>query len=163
MSEVDVIIKGSAGSGKTVVMNLLSEILCAKCIPHTLTDDGNRLLDAVCGNALSLYSEDFSFHKDRIVDISTSEDNGHILMSAENHAGHKLEELLPKLIEEINWKTSKICDDDKIQAKTVVQNNEQICGLLQQAAAIQRQSYILLDAMRENEGPAGQPRIGENS
>jgi len=71
--------------------------------------------------------------------------------------------LLDTLIMEVSEKTLKIINDNKIEAKTVVQNNEQICGLLRQAAAIQRQSYIILDAMRENEGPAGKPRIGEDS
>ena len=86
----------------------------------------------------------------------------HVLMGTENPDGWKLEELLVKLQFEVGNKSAKIEKDTRLEAKTVLHHNMQIIGLLQQAEALQRQSYAILDAMAPNEGPLGTPRIGED-
>jgi len=83
-----------------------------------------------------------------------------ILMGRDNHDGHKLEELLHLLQDEVSEKCRFIEDDPRIEAKTVLRNNQQIVGLLAQAEALQRHSYDTLDSMGKNEGPLGQYRIG---
>jgi hypothetical protein len=60
-------------------------------------------------------------------------------------------------------KSNKIENDPRIEAQTVLNNNRQIMGLLQQAEGLQRQSYAILDRMAPNEGPLGKPRIGVGS
>ena len=86
-----------------------------------------------------------------------------ILMSPDNPEGWKLEELFSQLRSEIGDKSDKICIDKRPVARAVLRNNQQICGLLSQAEAIQRHSYDLLDALAPNEGPLGTPRIGAGS
>jgi len=87
----------------------------------------------------------------------------HVLMSPQNPDGWELEKLLVKLQDEVRVKCLKIREDPRLIAKTVLNNNIQILGLLQQAQGIQQQSYALLDDMAPNEGPLGVPRIGEGS
>jgi len=82
-------------------------------------------------------------------------------MGRDNPEGFKLEELLHNLIEEVELKCSYICDDPRIEAKTVLRNNQQIMGLLLQAESLQRLSYDVLDTMGKNEGPLGKFRIGQ--
>jgi len=86
-----------------------------------------------------------------------------ILMGKDNPDGMKLEDLLSKLQLEVGNKCALIENDPRLEAKTVVNNNHQIIGLLAQAEAIQKQSYAILDNMAPNEGPLGTPRIGEGS
>lgn len=86
-----------------------------------------------------------------------------ILMGPTNPTGHKLEDLLDKLAAEVMAKSEKIANDARPVARQVLRNNQQIIGLLTQAAALQRDSYDKLDAMAPNEGPTGTPRIGVGS
>jgi len=88
--------------------------------------------------------------------------NKPILMSAENPHGWKLEELLSQINTEVSHKINKVIDDETPQAQVVVRNNLAIVEHLAAAEALQRASYIVLDAMRPNEGPTGKPRIGCN-
>ncbi|MBH0174723.1 hypothetical protein IHV09_14235 [Fictibacillus sp. 23RED33] len=83
-----------------------------------------------------------------------------ILMGSENHNGWKLEELLAQVKKEVSQKINKIVNDPSPQAQLVVRNNLAIIEHLGAAEALQRSSYVVLDAMRENEGPSGKPRIG---
>jgi hypothetical protein len=83
-----------------------------------------------------------------------------VLMSSDNHNGWKLEELLAQLKLEVTQKTNKIINDPSPQAQLVVRNNLSIITHLAEAEALQRTSYAVLDAMRENQGPGGKPRIG---
>lgn len=84
-----------------------------------------------------------------------------ILMGSENHNGWKLEELLAQVKHEVSHKINKIIDDPSPQAQTVVRNNLAIIEHLGAAEALQRSSGIVLDALRANEGPYGNPRIGK--
>jgi hypothetical protein len=86
-----------------------------------------------------------------------------VLMSPTNPNGWKLETLLVHLRLEVLHKSNKIENDPRIEAQTVLNNNRQIMGLLQQAEGLQRQSYAILDRMAPNEGPLGTPRIGVGS
>jgi len=47
-----------------------------------------------------------------------------ILMGRDNPEGFKLEELPHTLIEEVGQKCAYICDDPRIEAKTVLRNNQ---------------------------------------
>lgn len=86
-----------------------------------------------------------------------------ILMSADNPDGHKLENLLNQLQQEVEAKSAKIVNDRRPQALRVLRNNQQIIGLLMQAEALQCDSYDVLATMGPNEGPLGTPRIGKGS
>lgn len=83
-----------------------------------------------------------------------------ILMSAENLNGYKLEDLLAQVKEEVAGKINKIINDPSPHAQLVVRNNLAIIEHLGAAEALQRTSYIVLDAKAPNQGPTGQPRIG---
>jgi hypothetical protein len=85
-----------------------------------------------------------------------------VLMGSENHNGWKLEELLAQLKDEVSHKINKVIDDQSPQSQLVVRNNLAIIEHLGAAEALQRSSYIVLDAMKENEGPTGKSRIGKN-
>lgn len=88
--------------------------------------------------------------------------NGELLMSNNNPNGWKLEELLEQIKQEIAQKINKIIDDTSPQAQLVVRNNQAIIEHLGAAEALQRSSFVVLDAMKPNEGPTGKPRIGCN-
>jgi hypothetical protein len=90
-------------------------------------------------------------------------DSKSVLMGSENHNGWKLEDLLSQVKQEVSEKINKIINDESPQSKLVVRNNLAIIEHLGAAEALQRSSYIVLDAMRENEGPGGKPRIGKHS
>lgn len=94
-------------------------------------------------------------------DVSQTETlSNTVLMSSENHNGWKLEELLAQVKQEVSEKINKIINDPSPQAQLVVRNNLAIIEHLGAAEALQRSSYIVLDAMKANEGPTGTPRIG---
>lgn len=84
----------------------------------------------------------------------------HILMSADNPNGAKLEELLVVLQQEVMAKTVKIMGDPRKEAKAVVQNNLKIIELLKEAEVAQRTSMNILGMVGPNQGPGGKPRIG---
>lgn len=71
-----------------------------------------------------------------------------VLMSSENHDGLKLEDLLVKVKQEVSEKINKIINDPSPQAQIVVRNNLAIIEHLGAAEALQRTSYVGLDAMR---------------
>ena len=83
-----------------------------------------------------------------------------VLMGAETPDGWKLEELLDKLVEEVEEKSVKVAHDNSLLSQTVQNHNLQIIGLLRQAQALQQQSMRLLDEKAPNEGATGTPRIG---
>lgn len=84
-----------------------------------------------------------------------------VLMSRENPKGWKLESLTEKLRGEIQAKSLNIASDKSVVAQTVCNNNFIILGLLMQIEAIQRQSFVLLATLGEDEGATGKPRIGD--
>ncbi|HAV1412754.1 hypothetical protein P3521_03655 [Vibrio parahaemolyticus] len=83
-----------------------------------------------------------------------------VLMSRENPTGWKLEELTKQLRDEITDKSQKIAEDESFEAQTVLNNNTQILGLLLQIDALQRQSFVVMSRLGEDQGPKGRPRIG---
>lgn len=88
-------------------------------------------------------------------------ENKQLLMGSNNHNGWKLEELLCQVKLEVSEKINKVINDPSPQAQLVVRNNLAIIEHLGAAEALQRSSFVVLDAIRANEGPAGTPRIGE--
>lgn len=87
-----------------------------------------------------------------------------ILMSAANPNGAKLEDVLLLLAEEIAEKSKKITlaapgTHARFVGRTVLSNNDQIVGLLIQAAAIQRHTLAHLDTLGPDQGPTGTPRL----
>lgn len=89
--------------------------------------------------------------------------NGYILMGSENPSGWKLEELLEKLVKEVEHKTSKIDKDPSPEAQAVVENNYEIISYLTSAIIFQQSSMKILDAKSPNQGPNGTPRIGNSN
>lgn len=85
-----------------------------------------------------------------------------VLMGSDNHNGWKLEDLLAQVKLEVSQKINKIINDPSPQAQLVVKNNLSIIEHLGAAEALQRSSYIVLDAVKPNEGPGGTPRIGNS-
>jgi hypothetical protein len=83
-----------------------------------------------------------------------------ILMSAENPTGHKLEELLIQLQNEINDKNNKIISDQSDLSLAVQDNNLQIMKLLNQARNLQVNSFELMAKKAPDNGPSGEKRIG---
>lgn len=82
-----------------------------------------------------------------------------ILMSVDNPTGHKLEELLLKIKEELQEKTDKI-EGSSCPVTTGIQyNNKRIMTLLDEAIDFQNNTMDLLDSVGENNGPHGSPRI----
>lgn len=85
-----------------------------------------------------------------------------ILMSYENPKGHKLEELLRTVAQDLGIKNSKLDPNNGEVEQLVLNNNMVIISLLEQAATIQEQSMMSMDSVGQDKGPyAGQPRIGE--
>lgn len=83
-----------------------------------------------------------------------------ILMSAENPTGHKLEELLVQLQNEVNDKNNKIINDQSELSLAVQDNNSQVMELLNQARNLQVNSFELMAKKAPDNGPTGQSRIG---
>ena len=81
-------------------------------------------------------------------------------MSAENPTGHKLEELLIQLQNEINDKNNKIISDQSDLSLAVQDNNLQIMKLLNQARNLQVNSFELMAKKAPDNGPSGEKRIG---
>lgn len=83
-----------------------------------------------------------------------------VLMSADNPNGHKLEDLLLKLRDELYRKNHRIKDDKSPTALTVLANNRRILSLLSVAEELQRDTIKALAALAPDQGPLGRPRIG---
>lgn len=84
------------------------------------------------------------------------------LVSDENPAGHKLEELLVALRRDILMRCEKIIEDPRPEAKQVVANNLKILNLLTEAIDLAEDSSQLLDKAfgPSKAGAGGPPRIG---
>ncbi|MBM7605995.1 hypothetical protein JOC75_004023 [Metabacillus crassostreae] len=67
--------------------------------------------------------------------------NKQVLMSADNHNGGKLEELLAQIKLKVSHKINKIINDPSPQAQLVVRNNLTIVEHLGATEALQRSSY----------------------
>ena len=81
------------------------------------------------------------------------------LATDENPTGYKLEDLLALIRKDLILQTTKIVDDNRVQARQVLENDIRILGLLSDCIGIAEQSSQLL---QKSFGPHrdGQPRIG---
>lgn len=83
----------------------------------------------------------------------------HFLSSDKNPDGHKLEEVLKKIRNDIIYRGTKIMDDEKPEAQHVLSNNIEILGLLTEAITLAEESTQILDKSF-GMGGRGSPRIG---
>ena len=83
-----------------------------------------------------------------------------ILMSRDNHTGHKLEDLLLTVALEVQVKSERIADSVMPLATTIISNNNRIISHLHFAREIQLTSLAQLDSVGDDQGPTGKPRIG---
>ena len=83
----------------------------------------------------------------------------HFLCSDTNPDGHKLEDILHAIRKDIIERCTKITDDERKEARHVLDNNIKILGLLSEAVELAENSTDVLDRAF---GPStnGQPRIG---
>ena len=81
------------------------------------------------------------------------------LVTEENPGGYKLEDILLAIRKDMVVRANKIVDDDKPQARQVLENNIKILGLITECINIATESTKLLD---RSFGPHrdGHPRIG---
>lgn len=94
------------------------------------------------------------------VAIEHLQNNRNILMSKENPRGHKLEDLMVKLQNEVNAKNNKILNDKSNLSLTVQGNNLAIMKHLNEIKNLQVYSFDLMAEKAPDNGPNGQPRIG---
>jgi hypothetical protein len=81
------------------------------------------------------------------------------LVTEDNPEGYKLEEILAAIRKEIILRATKILDDNRPEARQVLDNNVKILQLLSDSINIAEESSRVLD---QSFGPhqPGQPRIG---
>ncbi len=85
----------------------------------------------------------------------------HFLISDENPQGHKLEDILSVIRKDIFYRSTKILDDNRPEARSVLENNVKILSLLGEAIDLAEQSTQLLDRSFGKGNDDG-PRIGKN-
>lgn len=83
-----------------------------------------------------------------------------ILMSRNNHEGHKLEDLLESVVGDLGEKNSMIEDDTSPCSRRVTANNNRIISLLNECISYQEDTLKQLEELGPNEGVEGKPRIG---
>lgn len=83
----------------------------------------------------------------------------HFLVTDDNPEGYKLEDMLKIIRKDIFLRTTKILEDERPEAQTVLDNNVKILGLLSESIAIAENSTNIL---QKSFGPSrtGKPRIG---
>ena len=84
----------------------------------------------------------------------------HFLVSEEKPDGFKLEDILYAIRKDILTRCHKISDDQRVEARHVMNNNVKILDLITQAIHLAEDSTHMLD---KSFGPntTGVPRIGE--
>lgn len=85
----------------------------------------------------------------------------HFLSSDKNPDGHKLEDILKKIRNDILYRATKIMDDTKPEAQRVLSNNVKILALMQDAIRLAEDSTSTLDRAFGTSTP-GVPRIGND-
>lgn len=83
----------------------------------------------------------------------------HFLSSDKKPDGHRLEDVLKKIRNDIIYRATKIMDDDKPEAQHVLNNNMQILNMLSDAIALAEDSTQVLNRSF-GASRAGSPRIG---
>lgn len=81
-----------------------------------------------------------------------------LLMSTDNPKGWRLEDILAEIQNDIVRRTQKIIDDDRPDARAVLNNNIEIMSLLSKGVERALDSTRILDSLGPHE--KGQPRIG---
>jgi hypothetical protein len=69
----------------------------------------------------------------------------HFLVNAENPTGYKLEEILLAIRKEIILRATKIVDDQRPEARQVLENNVKIIQLLSDCIKLAEESTHVLD------------------
>ena len=83
----------------------------------------------------------------------------HFLVTEDNPKGYRLEDIMAMIRKDILTRTLKIADDQRAEARHVMQNNMKILALLSDAIALAEESSAILNRAF---GPSkeGHPRIG---
>ncbi|MCK5373706.1 MAG: histidine kinase [Alphaproteobacteria bacterium] len=83
----------------------------------------------------------------------------HFLVTDDNPDGYKLEDMLRIIRKDIFMRTTKILEDERPEAQSVLDNNVKVLSLLSEAIGIAEDSTGIL---QKSFGPSrsGQPRIG---
>ena len=86
----------------------------------------------------------------------------HFLVSDENPAGHKLEDILNAIRKDVLIRCTKITDDPRPEAQHVLRNNIKILGLVSECIAAAEDSTNTLDRAfgPSQASKGGPPRIG---
>lgn len=90
-------------------------------------------------------------------------ETGKILMSQGNPNGHKLEDLLAQVADEITAKCNRIQGDGSAIAQDVLRNNRDIIVRLHECRRLQEHSLARLSEKGPDQGPLGKPRVGVGS
>jgi len=83
----------------------------------------------------------------------------HFLSSDQNPDGHKLEDVLSKIRNDIIYRATKIMDDSRPEAQHVLNNNLEILGLLAESISLAEDSTQVLNKSFGT-SQVGSPRIG---
>ncbi len=83
----------------------------------------------------------------------------HFLVTDDNPDGYKLEDMLKIIRKDIFLRTTKILEDERPEAQTVMDNNVKVLGLLSEAISIAENSTSVLQKSF-GRSRAGKPRIG---
>ena len=86
----------------------------------------------------------------------------HFLVSEENPAGHKLEDILNAIRKDVLTRCTKITDDPRPEAQYVLRNNIKILGLVSECISAAEDSTRTLDKAfgPSQASKGGPPRIG---
>jgi hypothetical protein len=85
----------------------------------------------------------------------------HFLSSDKNPDGHKLENILKKIRNDVLYRATKIMDDPKPEAQSVLANNVRILSMLEDAIKLAEDSTHTLDRAFGT-SQSGTPRIGND-
>ncbi|MCP5382023.1 MAG: histidine kinase [Kordiimonadaceae bacterium] len=84
----------------------------------------------------------------------------HFLSSDQNPNGHKLEDVLRKVRNDIIYRATKIMDDSRPEAQHVLNNNIEILGMLAKSISLAEDSTMVLNKSFGT-SQSGSPRIGK--
>ncbi|MEZ5758890.1 MAG: hypothetical protein R3D86_11780 [Emcibacteraceae bacterium] len=84
----------------------------------------------------------------------------HFLSSDQNPNGHKLEDVLRKVRNDIIYRATKIMDDSRPEAQHVLNNNIEILGMLAKSISLAEDSTMVLNKSFGT-SQSGAPRIGK--
>lgn len=85
----------------------------------------------------------------------------HFLISDVKPDGYKLEEILHTIRKDVIYRSTKIMEDERSEAKQVLENNVAILALLTEAINLAEESSAVLNKSFGPSHPEGEPRIGD--